>query len=101
MQNRGFVCVPPLAMVDDLLSVTEFGLESVKANGFLNAKTNIKKLQFGGDKCKKLHIGKKKHLCPDLYVDSWILDKKDEYKKGIKILLMCLIEIMQWKLLTL
>ena len=59
-------------------------VESVKANGFLNAKTYIKKFHFGGDKCKKLHIGKKKHLCPDLYVDSWILDKKDENKKGIQ-----------------
>jgi hypothetical protein len=59
-------------------------LESVKANEFLNAKTNIKKLQLGGDKCKKLHFGKKKHLFPELYVDSWILEKKNENEKGIK-----------------
>ena len=52
-------------------------MESVKANGFLNDKTNIKKLQFGGDKCKKLHIDKKKHLCPELYVDSWNLGKRE------------------------
>ena len=58
-QYRGCVGVPPLAMVDDLLSVTECGVESVKANGFLNDKTNIKKLQFGGDKCKKLNIDKR------------------------------------------
>ena len=71
-------------MFDDLLSVTECGVEIVKANGFINAKTNIKKLQFGEDNCKKLHIDKKKHLCPELYVDSWILEKKDGNEKGIK-----------------
>ena len=83
-QYRGVVGIPPLAMVDDLLSVTECGVESVKVNGFLNSKTNIKKLQFGEDKCKKLHIGKKKHLCPKLHVDTWKLEKEDEKKLGIK-----------------
>ena len=83
-QYRGVVGIPPLAMVDDLLSVTECGIESVKVNGYLNSKTNIKKLQFGEDKCKKLHIGRKNHMCPDLFVDTWKLEKEDENKKGIK-----------------
>ena len=71
-------------MIDDLLSISECGLESVKSNAFLNSKTNIKKLQFGGDKCYKLHIGKKKHLCPELSVDSWKLQKRDETRTGIR-----------------
>ena len=74
------VGIPPLAMVDDLLSISECGLESVKINAFLNSKTNIKKLQFGGDKC----LGKKKYLCPDLFVDDWKLEKKDKNKTGVK-----------------
>ena len=41
---RGEVGVPPLAMVDDLLAVSDCGIESVKTNGFFNAKTNVKKL---------------------------------------------------------
>ena len=45
---------------------------------------NIKKLQFGGDKCYKLHIGKKKHLCPELHVDSWKLQKKNVNETGIR-----------------
>ena len=35
---RGKVGVPPLAMVDDLLEVSNCGIETVKTNGFLNAK---------------------------------------------------------------
>ena len=72
-------------MIDDLLSISECGVESVKSNAFLNSKTNIKKLQFGGDKCYKLHIGKKKHLCPELlHVDSWKLRKENVNETGIK-----------------
>ena len=71
-------------MIDDLLSIAECGVESVMSNAFLNSKTNVKKLQFGGDKCFKLHIGKKKHICPELHVDSWKLLKKDENESGIK-----------------
>ena len=40
-------------------------------------------MQFGEDKCKKLHIGRKNHMCPDLFVDTWKLEKEDENKKGI------------------
>ena len=40
-------------------------------NGFINAKTNIKKLQFGEKKCHRMHIGRKNNYCPDLYIDSW------------------------------
>ena len=65
------------------MTVSDCGVESVKTNGYINAKTNIKKLQFGGEKCHKLHIGHKKHLCPDLYVDNWELRKKDRNKEGI------------------
>ena len=83
-QYRDCVGIPPLAMVDDVLAISECGVETVKVNAFLNSKTNLKKLQFGGDKCKKLHIGKKEHLCPDLCVDSWILVKQDENKTGIR-----------------
>ena len=38
---------PPLAMVDDLLAVTDCGIESAKTNGFLNAKTNVKNFSWG------------------------------------------------------
>ena len=58
-------------MVDDLACVSTCGLETVQLNGYINAKTNIKKLQFGEKKCHKMDIGRKSQVCPDLYIDSW------------------------------
>ena len=58
-------------MVDDLACVSVCGLETVQMNGFINAKMNIKKLQFGEKKCYRMHIGRKNNYCPDLYIDSW------------------------------
>ena len=42
-----------------------------------NAKTNLKKLQFGPEKCHKIHVGKKKPYCPELSIDSWNLELKN------------------------
>ena len=44
------VGIPPLSMVDDLVLISTCGLNSVLMNGFINCKTNIKKLQFGIEK---------------------------------------------------
>ena len=68
---RNTILVPPLAMIDDLLSISKSGKDSVLLNAFLNVKTNMKKLQYGEDKCFKLHIGQEKTICPDLYIDKW------------------------------
>ena len=70
------VDVPPLAMIDDLACVSTCGLDTVKTNSYINAKTNLKKLQFGPDKCHKMHIGRKKIYCPDLQIDSWKMGMK-------------------------
>ena len=58
-------------------------LESVLVNSFINAKTNMKKLQFGVKKCHQLHVGRKNALCPKLKVDNWELKKVDEFQTGI------------------
>ena len=70
---RGEVEIPPLGMVDDLVCVSECGPSSAMLNGYINCKTNTKKLTFGEDKCKKMHVGSNKmeYKCPDLYVDKW------------------------------
>ena len=70
-------------MVDDILAVSHCGHESVAMNAYLNQKTNIKRLQFGPDKCHQLHVGKETTLCPELYIDQWKLAKKDEMKTGV------------------
>ena len=70
---RGEVPIPPLAMVDDVLSVTECGFKTSAAHAFITFKTDSKKLQFGAKKCKKLHIGKhrERFKCQTLKVDNW------------------------------
>ena len=77
------VKVPALAMVDDLACVTQSGVDTVEMNAFINTKTNIKKLQFGSDKCHQLHIGQKEHLAPALFIDNWEVVKVDETKTGV------------------
>ena len=47
------------------------GVDSVEINAYLNAKTNTKKLQYGENKCVKLHLGKDKEHCPDLKINTW------------------------------
>jgi hypothetical protein len=43
-------------------------------NSFINYKTNSKKLQFGINKCKKMHVGKvcEDYKCQKVSVDSWV-----------------------------
>ena len=47
---KGCVKVPPLALIDDLITVTACGYKSTMANSYLNSKTAIKKLQFATEK---------------------------------------------------
>ena len=68
---RDIIPVPPLSMVDDLLCISKCGIDSVLLNAFINLKTNTKKLQFGEDKCFKMHVGRDNTICPDLLIDKW------------------------------
>ena len=70
--------IPPPGMVDDVIAVGRCGVDSVAMNAYLNQKTNIKKLQFGPDKCYQLHVGRSNFCCPELFIDEWKLKKKDE-----------------------
>ena len=67
------VAIPPLTMQDDTLGISECGFRSRKMNNFLNNRASIMNLQFGQDKCEKMHIGKKFNhdICPQLEVDAW------------------------------
>ena len=67
------VKVPPLAQTDDLITISECGYKTPKINAFMNSRTNMTKLYWGADKCKKMHVGKKKNdvLCNTLCVDGW------------------------------
>ena len=76
--------VPPLAMVDDLACISTCGVDTVKANSYINTKTNLKKLQFGEDKCHKMHIGKDKDYCPELYIDTWKMELTEKFETKVE-----------------
>ena len=73
---RNIVPVPPLSMIDDLLCISNCGINSILMNSFINTKSSVKKLQFGVEKCHKIHCGKNRTICPPLYIDSWKTKKK-------------------------
>ena len=70
---RGEVEIPPLSMVDDLLCISECGYRTTSAHAYLAFKTDSKKLQFGTQKCKKLHVGKSfdDFKCQTLKIQNW------------------------------
>ena len=57
---KGHISVPPLSLVDDVLTVSSCGIKTSEVNTMVNAKIESKQLTLGGDKCFKLHIGKNK-----------------------------------------
>ena len=77
------VAIPPLGMVDDQICVANCGLDSALATAHLNAQTNIKKLQFGANKCHKLHIGRKCSSCPENSLDTWSLEKPHDNVQSV------------------
>ena len=60
-------------MVDDVICVSECGFKTSMINSYMKFKTNSKKLQFGSQKCKKLHVGRycEEFKCQNLTVDKW------------------------------
>ena len=69
-------------MQDDILAVSKCGYQTTKVNTFLNTRTNIMGLQFGEDKCVRMHIGiqKNSNICGECKVDAWndeVITNKD------------------------
>ena len=60
--------------------ISESGYKAQRLNGFINAKTAIKRLQFGAKKCNVMHIGNNipKHKKSNFYVDEWLMKETDE-----------------------
>ena len=55
---RKSLVIPPLQMVDDQLVIAPCGLDAVVTNAFMNAQTNLKRMQYGAHKCVRLHVGR-------------------------------------------
>ena len=61
--NKKSVSIPPLQMIDDILTVSTCGLQAITMNATLNAKIEGKKLRMSHDKSHCLHISKRKSEC--------------------------------------
>ena len=75
--------IPPLSMQDDTQGISESGFKTRAMNEFLNHRTNLMNLQYGSEKCVKVHIGKthEKSIFSDLSFESW-KEQVIEHKNG-------------------
>ena len=71
------VGVPPLEMIDDILTFSKCGNESVKMNTYINTMIEMKKLYFGEKKCHKIHIGEECVTCPELKVHNFAMNEAE------------------------
>ena len=77
---KGEVDVPPLEMVDKILTLQKCGATSEAMNSKVNAFIEQKKLTLGHKKCLKVHIGKKCDDCDKLFVHENIMKEAHEVK---------------------
>jgi hypothetical protein len=77
---RGHVVVPPLEMVDDVLTISKCGATSSAMNSLVNSFMFSKKLVLNKSKCAKIHVGRKSVICPKLLIHKDIM-KDSEHEK--------------------
>ena len=77
---KGVVDVPPLEMVDDIVTVQKCGVASETLNTEVNSFIAQKKLTLGQNKCVKVHIGNKCAECDNLYVHDEVMKESQQVK---------------------
>ena len=79
---RGKVLVPPLQMVDDIISAVKSGSTATAFNSIITRCFNLKKLKLGFDKCGKIRIGNKlsSDMCPEQQVNGQPLNSSEQEK---------------------
>ena len=77
---KGEVVVPPLGMVDDIITIQKCGTASVTINSEVNAFVEQKKMTLSTKKCTRIHVGKKCNECEKLYVHQEVMVDSDEVK---------------------
>ena len=68
------VTIPPMSMIDDILTVTKCSNDSIKINALIEAKTAGKQLNLGEEKCSLMHIGKSIERCRHLTVNGFAMN---------------------------
>ena len=66
----GCVSIPPLSMIDDVITITECGVNSINLNAAVQSKIDSKRLTLNEEKCVKMHFGRKSIHCPSLKIHS-------------------------------
>ena len=76
---KGSVAVPPLCMVDDILSIQKCR-DAHKINSTINGFIEMKKLNLSHKKCNRIHIGKSNEVCQELKVHEAKMNNSDREK---------------------
>ena len=77
--NYKGVLVPPLGMVDDIITVTNVN-QTASMNQLINTFIESKKLGLSKDKCYCIHIGKGHEKCPNLSVHGNVMKEAEKEK---------------------
>jgi len=77
---KGVVEVPPLLMIDDILTINECGPAAVAMNATVNMFIETKKLKLKQSKCAAIHVGKKSKTCPNLKVHGQKMHRVEKVK---------------------
>ena len=75
---RGHVLVPPLEMVDDVVTASKYGTTAITLNETVNTFMELKKLKLSAGKCSQIHVGKKVNVCPAHKVHGEEMRKSDK-----------------------
>ena len=67
---KSCISIPPLSLIDDVISVSRCSTDSVKMNAIIESKISGMQLELGHKKCFQLHVGKNTSCCPTLNVNS-------------------------------
>lgn len=77
---KGVAEVPPLEMVDDVLTISKCSITSLTMNITVNSFMDNKKLRLSRDKCAVLHVGKSRKKCHTLKVHGRSMQQTDSTK---------------------
>ena len=72
--------IPPLSFIDDILTVSNCGVMSVKMNAVIQAKVEGMQLELGQSKCYQMHVGRLKNTCCKLSVHGKQMQKTEKEK---------------------
>ena len=74
---KGVATVPPLEMVDNVLTVSKCSISSLTINIVVNSFIENKNLKLSSEKCSVIHVGKEKHKCYKLKVHGSTMHQTD------------------------